>query len=355
MRTFFFPLLIVALGALLYWLFAAEPEADVVVYCGVDQDQSQEIVQAYEKETKRRARFEGESEAFRSIGLPRRLKEEAAHPKADVFWSNEIMNMVDIGNQGLLAPLPAGVAEKFPPLWRDPMGHYVAFGARARVLLINTEVLPDEDDHPRRVADLLDPRYAEMGVLTCMAAPLTGTTYTHAVALLTEDEEAARTFLEAVALAGRTGRMKITPSNGSAMRETRDPANGIAFCLTDTDDAWKAIREGAPVKVVYPDQGEGEMGTVLIPNTVAVVKGAPHPEAAAELLTWLVSPENEMRLAKGPSAQIPLRPELARAQMPAHVSRPGTEFRPAEVDWQAVGANRDRWLDWLTATFRPAN
>ncbi len=355
MRSFILPLVIVAVAVLVWWLFDPEPEADVVLYCGVDQDQSQQIAQLYEKEKQLRVNYVGESEAFRSIGLPSRLKGEAAHPKADVFWSNEIMNMVDLGNQGLLAKLPEGIAAKFPPLWRDPMGQYVAFGARARVLMINTEVLPNEEDHPRRVADLLDPRYEELGVLTCMAAPLTGTTYTHAVALLTRDEEDARSFLEAVAAAGRAGRMKITPSNGSAMRETRDASNNIAFCLTDTDDAWKAIREGAKVKVVYPDQGDGEIGAVLIPNTVAVVKGAPHPEQAAALLTWLASPENELRLAKGPSAQIPLRPELARAQMPAHVERPGTEFRPAEVDWQAVGANRDRWLDWLTATFRPAD
>ena len=355
MRSILFPLLIVALGALLWWLFTAEPEADVVLYCGVDQDQSQQIAQAYEKETGLTVRYQGESEAFRSIGLPRLLKEEAARPKADVFWSNEIMNMVDLGNQGLLEKLPAGVAEAFPPMWRDPAERYVAFGARARIFLVNTELLPNEEDHPRRLEDLLDPKYQEMGLLTCMARPLTGTTYTHAVALLTADEEGAREFLEAAAAAGQDGRMKITPSNGSAMRETRDASNRIAFCLTDTDDAWKAIREGAPMKIVYPDQGEGETGAVLIPNTVAMVKGAPHPDAAAKLLTWLVSPANEMRLAKGPSAQIPLNPDLERATMPSHVLRPVTDFRPATIDWQAVGANRDRWLDWLTATFRPAD
>lgn len=355
MRSLFFPLVIVVLGALLWWLFATEPEADVVLYCGVDQDQSQQIAQTYEKEAGLKLRYEGESEAFRSVGLPSRIKAEAARPKGDVFWSNEIMNMVDLGNQGLLGDLPPGAADAFPPMWRDPAGRYVAFGARARVFMVNTELLPNEEDHPRRLTDLLDPRYAELGLLTCMARPVTGTTYTHAVALLSRDEQEAQDFLKACAAAGQAGQMKITPSNGSAMRETRDPANRIAFCLTDTDDAWKAIREGAKVTVVYPDQDEGEFGTVLIPNTVAVLAGAPHPKAAADLLTWLISPENEMRLAKGPSAQIPLRPDLSRSTMPAHVLRPGTDFRPAEVDWQAVGANRDRWLDWLTATFRPAD
>ena len=61
----------------------------------------------------------------------------------------------------------------------------MAFGARARVFLVNTELLPNREDYPSSLEDLLDPKYKAMGLVTCMARPLTGTTYTHAVALLT--------------------------------------------------------------------------------------------------------------------------------------------------------------------------
>jgi iron(III) transport system substrate-binding protein len=189
-----------------------------------------------------------------------------------------------------------------------------------------------------------------------MARPLTGTTYTHAVALLTAAEGDAKEFLEQVAAAGAKGEVALTDSNGQAMQLCRDPENKVAFCLTDTDDAWAAIEGGFPVAVVYPDQANGESGTVLIPNTVALIQGGPHPEAGAELLRWLVSKENELRLARGKTAQIPLRSDLLAADLPPHVRRPGGEqgFRAARVDWQAVGRNRDRWLDWLTSHFRPA-
>jgi iron(III) transport system substrate-binding protein len=352
MRTILFPLVILLVAAGLFWLLRPEPEADVVLYCGVDQDQSQPIAQEFTEETGLTVRYEGEIESARSIGLPGKLREEKDSPKADVFWSNEIMNMVDLGRRGLLAKLPDGVAERFPPEWRDPQGEYVAFGARARILLVNTELLPDPADHPTRVSDLLDPRYEEMGYVTAMARPLTGTTYTHAVALLTRDAQSGMAFLQAVAEAGKAGRMKITVSNGGAMRETSDPENGIAFCLTDTDDARAAIQKGWPVKVVYPDQGEDDIGTVLIPNTVALIKGGPHPEAGAKLLEWLVAPENELRLASGPSAQIPLNPSLESANLPEYVMQPGYDFAVAEVDWQKVGENRDKWHDWLVNAFR---
>jgi iron(III) transport system substrate-binding protein len=262
------------------------------------------------------------------------------------------MTTIHLGQQGILDKLPAGVAEQFPEAWRDPEGRYVAFGARARILLVNTELLPDPADHPTSVEDLLHPRYREKGLLTCMARPETGTTFTHATALLTKDEASARAFLERVARAG-TGpdaTVRLVTGNGPAMRDASDAANRVAFSLTDTDDAYVAIRQGAPVRVVYPDQGEGRPGTLVIPNTVALVSGRPHAgEVPAELLRWLVSPDTERRLAHGPSAQIPLRPGV---EAPPHVKVPGRDFRAMDVDWQAVGTNRDRWRDWLQATFR---
>ena len=42
----------------------------------------------------------------------------------------------------------------------------------------------------------------------------------------------------------------------------------IAFGLTDTDDAILEQDRGALVEIVFPDQGEGELGTLLIPNTL---------------------------------------------------------------------------------------
>ena len=65
-----------------------------------------------------------------------------------------------------------------------------------------------------------------------------------------------------------------------------------------------------PVAIVYPDQGAGGLGTLLIPNTLAIIRGGPNPAAARRLVDYLLSPEVESRLAAGPSAQIPLNPKV---------------------------------------------
>jgi iron(III) transport system substrate-binding protein len=352
-----FATVIVILGVAGLAVFAVLPEdqASVVLYCTVDQDQSRQQVDLFEQESGLSVRFQGDTENDKSVGLARRLSAEHTqkNAKADVFWANEIMNTVWLAEGGAFDPLPKDVLDQFEPRWRDPEGRWVAFGLRARVLMVNTKLVPDKADWPTKVADLLDPKWAQRGLLTAMAAPLTGTTYTHGVALLTRDEAGTKAFFEQVMAAAADNRMKVTPSNGSAMNMTRDPANKIAFCLTDTDDAWIAKSAGFPVETIYPDQHEGGLGTFVIPNTLSKVAGRPANPGTERLLRWLASPEHEARLAAGPGAQIPVRPGVA---VPAdgHVKRPGTDFRVADTDWVEVGRNRDRWFDWLTRVFRPA-
>ena len=94
--------------------------------------------------------------------------------------------------------------------------------------------------------------------------------------------------------------------SGNKQVATAAGSGQIAFGLTDTDDAMGEVEAGSPVAIVYPDRKPDELGTLFIPNTLAIIKGAPHPKAARALADHLLSPEVEAALANGPSAQIPL-------------------------------------------------
>jgi iron(III) transport system substrate-binding protein len=321
----------------------------LTLYCSVDQDQSQPVVADYRAATGKAVDLVGETEANRSVGITKRLEAEREHPVADVVWANEIMNTVALADLGVFAPLPKDLVEAFPERWRDAKGRFAAFAGRARILLVNTKLLPDRKDWPTSVADLLDPRFGGDGRRVAMARPLVGTTYTHAVALLTRDPEAAKKFFTDVAARATAGDVKVLPGNGSVMRMVADASNGVAWGLTDTDDARVAIEKGDPVEVVYPDQADGRPGTLVIPNTVAVVRGGDFPADAEAFVRWLLSKENEARLAAGPIANIPLRDDVAA---PAHVKRPGRDFRAMEVEWAAVGRDRDRWQGFLAGLFQ---
>ncbi len=113
----------------------------------------------------------------------------------------------------------------------------------------------------------------------------------------------------------------------------------VAFGLTDTDDALIEIDSGLPVEIIYPDQAAEQLGTLMIPNTVAVIKDCPHPVAAVSLANYLVSEDTEGRLAMGVSGQFPVRPghpQKSRAQATADVRWMEVDFEQAAKKWVEV-------------------
>lgn len=60
-----------------------------------------------------------------------------------------------------------------------------------------------------------------------------------------------------------------------------------------SDPAWQAKQKGQPVEVIYPEEG-----TMANTNPVAILKTAPHPNAAKVLVDYLFSLENQQWLAE---------------------------------------------------------
>ncbi len=298
----------------------------MVLYCALDQVFAEVLVREFERESGLAVRAEFDVEGQKTVGLVLRLREERARPRCDVFWNNEIAHTVSLAADGLLLPYDSPSAADIPPAFRDPQQRWTGFAARARVFILNTELA--DPVSIRGLDDLLDPRWKGK---VCMARPLTGTTLTHVTALYTLwGEERTRAWLARAT--ADDGPLSFVQSNGQVMRLVRE--GRMTFGLTDTDDFNVARTEGYPVAAVFPDQGPDGEGTLLIPNTVAILAGAPHPEAARRLVDFLLSRRVEERLAASLSAQIPVRADVPR---PAGV-RAASELKLLAVDWAEVGA-----------------
>jgi len=81
----------------------------------------------------------------------------------------------------------------------------------------------------------------------------------------------------------------------------------LIFGLTDTDDVIRAIEKGGPVTIVFPDQKKDEIGTLLIPNSVGLIKNGPNEKNAKEFIDFIVSVETEGYLMEIGWTQIALR------------------------------------------------
>ncbi len=141
--------------------------------------------------------------------------------------------------------------------------------------MVNTDLMA-EPDRPRLIGELAEPKWRGR---TGIAKPLFGTTATHAACLFAAwGEDRAKEYFRRL----RENRVKILSGNKQVALSVA--AGQLAFGLTDTDDAIEEVENGRPVAIVYPDQGEGQIGTLVIPNTLAIIKGSPNPEAARRLV-----------------------------------------------------------------------
>ena len=84
-------------------------------------------------------------------------------------------------------------------------------------------------------------------------------------------------------------------------------AQGICdMGFTDTDDAFAAIDAGANVTML-PVRLKNR-ATICLPNSVAMIAGCRHPEAARRFIDFVLSEGTELQLATGAGRQIPTGP-----------------------------------------------
>lgn len=305
--------LVALLGACGAWIAglagcSREPaEREVVLYTSCDDYLLRQVAPLFEQETGVKLRLVGDTEATKTTGLVERLLSEKDRPRADVWWSNEALGTARLEAAGVLAPYTSKTEADFGGSWpaslRSEQGTWYGFGLRSRAIGFNTKRL-SADAVPRRLEEFATAVWkGRFG----MARPHFGTTRTHMAWFLESvGEEAYRRTLEGLKANG----VRLYDGNSSVVRGI---ANGeIEVGLTDTDDVYAAERQGWPVAMVFEAGARGE-GPLLIPNTVALVRGAPHPDEAGVLIDFLLGERVERMLAESEAGLGPIRADVRRS------------------------------------------
>jgi iron(III) transport system substrate-binding protein len=276
----------------------------VVVYVSEDQVFSEPILKDFEKETGIRVRAVYDTEEAKGTGVMNRLIAEKKNPQGDVYWANEPIRAEILKQEGISTRYISHESQDIPSRFKDPDGHWTGFSARARVLVVNKGAT----SFPDSVLDYSDDRWKGRSVI---ANPLFGTTAVHIAGLsILWGEERTMAFLGRLKANG----VKLATSNGESSDLVASGA--FDFSLVDSDDAINRIRQGKPIKMVFPDQKKEEMGTLILPNAVLLIDSARHSENGKRLIDYLLTKETERKLAFAGCAQIPLRPGV---EMPPDV------------------------------------
>lgn len=250
--------------------------AQCVLYCAQDQFFAEPVLREFEKETGIQVKAVFDSEAVKTVGLANRLLAEKGHPQCDVFWGNEELRTRQLAAQGV---------------FRETNG-WVAFGYRSRRVVINTNFVSERRSPNRHDSITPQPRAgSEIGAPTslleltndrwrgkvALAYPLFGTTATHFLALRQHwGAERWETWCRALA----ANKPFLVDGNSVVVKLV---GRGEAWIgLTDSDDIAASQREGRGLTAL-PLTEE----SLLIPNTAAVIRDAPHPANAQRLFEYL--------------------------------------------------------------------
>lgn len=269
---------------------------EVIVYCTVDQVFSDPILRDFEKETGIKVKAVYDTEETKSTGVMNRLIAEKDNPQCDVFWSGDPVRNSVLQTNGITDSYQSEQTNLIAEYFKEKDNNWTGFSARARVLIYNKNLIAT-DSLPQSVFDFTDPAYKGQFAI---ANPLFGTTTFHIAALFVNlGDEKAKQWMNDLKANG----VVIAASNGDVKKRVM---NGeLAFGLTDTDDAFEAQKESDAVDFVFLDQQGSDIGTLIMPNALSLIKGCPNTENGKKLMNYLLSKETEIKLAKS-CAQMPL-------------------------------------------------
>jgi iron(III) transport system substrate-binding protein len=308
------------------------------VYCAHDAIFADTIFDEFARQTGIKVDVTYDTEATKSLSLVNRLKLEREHPHCDVFWNNEQVGTMDLARESLLEAYKGSGYERIPAVYKDPDGRWAGFAARMRVWIVNTQSL-----QPAR--EKVEQRFKEHPERCAIANPLYGTTLTQFSILWQlwgpEPLKSWRADLRKRGLREMAGNAPVKDAVAEGVCEVG---------WTDTDDFFEALDDKKPVAmlplfVTDTKPGAHAPYTVIIPNTVGLIRGCEHRPEAQRLIDFLLSAETELMLAQSKSRQIPLGP-VDSQQIPAEV-RELAQSVSQGYDLRTLEKPRHECIEWL--------
>jgi ABC-type Fe3+ transport system substrate-binding protein len=229
------------------------------------------------------------------------IQETAQGNTTDLMWASAPDAFEVLKGDGLLTkytPKAKGIPEKLGsyPI-NDPDGYYIGFAGSGYGIMWNTRYIKAKKiPVPREWSDLKKPVYHDH---VGMSAPSrSGTTHLTVETVLQGEgwDKGWATWKEIA------GNFKMVTERSFGVPEGVNSGDfGVGIVIDFFGFSSKAT--GFPVDFVYPTV------TTLVPANIAIVKDAPHPQAAAAFIEYLLSVEGQELLLDPAIRRLPVNPE----------------------------------------------
>jgi iron(III) transport system substrate-binding protein len=307
---------------------AARADGNLTVYCSVQEEWCQLMVNEFQKATgitvAMTRKSSGETYA--------QVKAESANPKGDVWWGGTGDPHLQAAEEGLTEAYDSPMLAKLHP-WavkQHETGQKRTVGIYLGALGFgyNSDLLEQKKlAAPKCWADLIKPEYK--GEVQVANPNSSGTAYTFIatlVQIMGEDE--AFKYLKALnENINQYTKSGAAPAQAAARGET---LIGIAF---QHDIVTPTITSNAPIKNVSPCEGTGfEIGSMDI------IKGAPNLDNAKKWYDWALTPEAQKLAAQANSYQNPSNME---APIPEQAPKMA-DIKLIDYDFAKFGSSAER-------------
>lgn len=307
-------------------LETAKKEGKVVWYSSIALPIAQEVCNTFNKE---KWGFECVLHRSGSGKIFKRWMEEAKSNvfTADVIHTANSGHFVSLQKKGAIIQYRPKGTDRFPAEFKGPDGYWMILRAFAYVPAYNKSKVK-ADDIPRSWLDLLKPKWG--GGKLVSAHPNYSGAVSVGMAMLVK--KFGWEFMDRLAAMKPRVVQSILDTTAYVARGEALIASGSA-----TFNNFVAAEKGAPIVAILPKEG-----VPFITSPQAILKKAPHPNAAKIFSDWLFSLEAQQILAnrglyvghpdvKYPAAQVPLKKLKLLTMSPQEAAKMRKPVREAFV------------------------
>lgn len=303
---------------------------DLVIYSGRSEALIQPVIDAFKTKY---PEVNVLLKAGSNSELANALIEEKSNPQADVFITTELFTVQSlVGEEVFQSYLPAG-ADQLPAEFLGADNAWTGLTRRVRIIMYNKDLV-SEEELPTSIFDLTDPKWK--GQVAAAGSTNGGMQAQIAAMRQVLGDEATEEWL--------TGLIanEVTFFGGHTDVRKAVGAGEFKFGLVNNYYFYLQQAEGSNVGIIFPDQGEGQIGLFSNATAAAVVNGAQHVDAAQAFLDFLVSADGQ-KLFAGQNYEYPLLPDVA---LHADVE-PLAGYRLADVDVVKAALDFDATFDLI--------
>jgi ABC-type Fe3+ transport system substrate-binding protein len=241
------------------------------------------------------------------------IEETSKNNTSDIFWASAPDAFEVLKNDGLLEayrPDVKGIPDKIGAYpMNDPDGMYLGFAAAGYGIMYNTRYLKAKGlPEPKEWDDLKQAVYHDH---VGMSAPSRSGTTHLTVETILQGEGWDKGWRSLKEMAGNF--KTITERSFGVPDGVNSGDFGVGIVIDFFGFSSKAT--GFPVEFVYPTV------TTLVPANVAIVKNAPHPNAAKAFVDFLLSTQGQEILLDPKIRRLPINPDTY-AKAPADFPNP---------------------------------